>query len=107
MAGPTYIQFARRSLQDAEAELERRFGRDALEESGFPIYINRFPPAAYLGWNRISHGQQLLRDRPHGGKALDFGSGLGVTLPFLSQSFDRVVAFDLNPGPTSFMVERM
>jgi 2-polyprenyl-3-methyl-5-hydroxy-6-metoxy-1,4-benzoquinol methylase len=104
---PTYVDFARRALLEARPELVDRFGRDALEETAYPVYTNSFPPAAYLGWNRVVHAQRMLSDAGEGVRALDFGAGLGVMLPFLSQQFTDVIAFDLDPDPTEVMVQRM
>jgi 2-polyprenyl-3-methyl-5-hydroxy-6-metoxy-1,4-benzoquinol methylase len=107
MATPTYVEFARDVLTGARAELVDRFGRDALEETAYAVYTNPFPPAAYLGWNRVAHAQGLLKDVAHTRRALDFGSGLGVMLPYLCQRFREVVAFDLDVRPTRLMIERM
>lgn len=42
-----------------------------------------------------------------GRMALDFGSGLGVMLPFLSRRYELVVACDADPEVTTFMVKRL
>jgi 2-polyprenyl-3-methyl-5-hydroxy-6-metoxy-1,4-benzoquinol methylase len=104
---PTYVEFARANLRKAEDELVARFGRASLEETAFSVYTNSFPPAEYLGWSRIVHAQRLLGVLDERRRALDFGSGLAVMLPFLSQTFETVVAHDLDPGPTTMMIERM
>jgi 2-polyprenyl-3-methyl-5-hydroxy-6-metoxy-1,4-benzoquinol methylase len=107
MVTPNYVEFAQRALTDARGDLIDRFGREALEETAYPVYMNSFPPAAYLGWNRVVHAQRLLAAGPGAERALDFGSGLGVMLPYLSQRFRSVTAFDLDPRPTQVMAERM
>jgi 2-polyprenyl-3-methyl-5-hydroxy-6-metoxy-1,4-benzoquinol methylase len=78
-----------------------------LEQTANPVYTNTFRPAAYLGWSRVVHAQRLLDKGTAHDSALDFGSGLGVMLPFLSQRFRSVFAYDLDPRPTKLMVERM
>lgn len=82
-----------------------RFGASRLEETAFPSYFNSFPPAAWLAWRRVHWAQRMLN--PSGRAALDFGSGLGVMLPFLSRQFGRVVAADLDTEVTGFMVEQL
>src|SRR5215207_5772859 len=104
---PDYVDYARQSLLTARAELLDRIGRERLEETALPVYTNTFPPASYLGWNRIRHAQRLLAATAPRSAALDFGSGLGVMLPFLSQRFGRVLAYDPDPAPTEIMVAEM
>jgi 2-polyprenyl-3-methyl-5-hydroxy-6-metoxy-1,4-benzoquinol methylase len=103
---PTYVSSARESLQLARDDLLLQFGAARLEETAYPVYTNSLGPASYLGWSRISHAQRLLSDH-RGDRALDFGAGLGVMLPFLSQRYGAVAAIDLDPEPTKAMVERM
>jgi 2-polyprenyl-3-methyl-5-hydroxy-6-metoxy-1,4-benzoquinol methylase len=104
---PDYVDYARQSLMSARADLVDRFGLERLEETAFPVYTNTFPPASYLGWSRIRHAQRLLAAVVATNTALDFGSGLGVMLPYLSQRFRRVVAYDPDPAPTEIMVTEM
>jgi 2-polyprenyl-3-methyl-5-hydroxy-6-metoxy-1,4-benzoquinol methylase len=106
-ATPSYVEFSKRQLRDAETELSESFGAASLEETAYSVYLNSFPPAAYLGWNRVVHAQRMLEATSARGAALDFGSGLGVMLPYLSQRYRSVVAYDLEPGPTALMVDRM
>lgn len=69
--------------------------------------MNRLRPARYLGWSRIRKAQSRMRNIARGRSALDFGSGLGVMLPFLSQRYEHVTACDADPAITSFMVDRL
>jgi SAM-dependent methyltransferase len=105
-SAPTYVGCAQRALGAARSDLARLFGESRLEETAYPVYTNSFGPASYLGWSRISHAQRMLR-RECGERALDFGAGLGVMLPFLSQQYRLVDAVDVDPEPTKVMVERM
>ena len=89
-----------------EAELISKFGRKRLEETAFPVYFNKFPLAAYLGWSRIFTAQKLLAGK-HGNTALDFGGGLGVSLPYLAEHYNQVIACDIDPEITKFVVQRL
>jgi 2-polyprenyl-3-methyl-5-hydroxy-6-metoxy-1,4-benzoquinol methylase len=104
---PNYVDLARDTLDRSKSSLLELVGREALEETAWPVYMNTFGPAAYLGWSRIVHAQRFLSGRGRRHRVLDFGSGLGVMLPFLAQHFDEVVAFDLDPRPTALMVQEM
>jgi len=93
-------------FHNVEQELISRFGRERLEETAFPVYFNNFLPASYLGWSRVFTAQKLLSGIK-GNAALDFGSGLGVSLPFLKQNFKKVIACDTDPEITEFMIENL
>ena len=92
-------------FREARPSLVERFGVDYLEETAYPSYYNRLPPARYLAWRRVSAAQTLLDGTD--GAALDFGAGLGVMLPYLSKQFARVTACDLRIEATRFMLERL
>lgn len=94
------------AFQDARDDLVREFGEERLEEKAFPTYANSLKPARYLAWSRVRHAQRML-DRASGRAALDFGSGLGVMLPFLAERYDRVVACDEDTEVTEYMVRRL
>jgi len=94
------------AFEDARDDLVREFGTERLEEKAFPTYANSLKPARYLAWSRVRHAQRML-DRASGRAALDFGSGLGVMLPFLAERFDRVVACDEDTDVTEYMVRRL
>lgn len=104
---PSYVDVARDTLRLTEPELLELVGRAGLEDTAYPVYANTFPPAAYLGWSRVVHAQRLLLAGDQRRAVLDFGSGLGVMLPFLSQCYDEVTAFDLDLRPTQLMVDRL
>src|SRR6187549_2797306 len=89
-------------LLASETDLIEHFGRQRLEETAFPVYFNKFQPAAYLGWERVRAAQKLLKGCD-GTSALDFGSGLGVMFPFLAQHYQKIVACDLDIEITKFI----
>ena len=74
-----------------------------LDEVGFPAYSHTNPLIKWLFWKRlhivIDHVQQ---GAPHG-RALDFGCGSGVMLPFLANVCAEVVAADVNLLPLDRM----
>lgn len=85
-------------------ELLSKFERSRLEEKGFPVYFHKFPPALYLAWSRIFTAQKLLLN-VKGRTALDYGSGLGVMLPFLRKQYDEVFATDEDLEITKFVTQ--
>lgn len=87
-------------------ELLSKFGAARLEETAFPVYFNKFPPAAYLGWSRVFKAQNLLSG-VRARSVLDFGSGLGVMLPYLASYCEEVIALDLDPEITKFVIEKL
>jgi SAM-dependent methyltransferase len=57
-------------------------------------------------WRRVFTAQRLLTD--FGGQSvLDFGSGMGVLLPYLEENFRHVVACDRDAEITEFMMRRL
>jgi 2-polyprenyl-3-methyl-5-hydroxy-6-metoxy-1,4-benzoquinol methylase len=104
---PSYVDYAREALEQSRTALLGLVGRSELEETAWPVYTNTFGPAAYLGWSRVVHAQRLFGTGGQRNRALDFGSGLGVMLPFLSQHFGEVAALDLDTRSTEFMVKQM
>lgn len=74
-----------------------------LDDVGFPAYSHANPLIQWLFWKRlhivIDHAQ---RGAPHA-RAMDFGCGSGVMLPFLSSVCAEVVAADVNLLPLQRM----
>ncbi len=70
-----------------------------LDEIGFPAYSHANPLINWLFWKRlhtvINH---IERGAPYK-RALDFGCGSGVMLPFLSEASGEVVAADIDLVP--------
>jgi len=93
-------------FSECREELVHQFGKARLEQTGFPAYFSWFPPASFLAWRRVFVAQGLLRGL-QGQSALDFGSGLGVLLPYLQSKFSEVVACDQDAEVTAFMIEKL
>ena len=74
-----------------------------LDEIGFPAYSHANPLIKWLFWKRLhTVMDHLEQDAPYE-RALDFGCGSGVMLPFLSTVCAAVVAADVDLMP----LERM
>ena len=93
-------------FSECSEELLHRFGSARLEETGFPAYFSWFWPASWLMWRRVFAAQRLLVGL-RGQSVLDFGSGLGVLLPYLEENFGNVVACDRDAEITEFMIRRL
>jgi 2-polyprenyl-3-methyl-5-hydroxy-6-metoxy-1,4-benzoquinol methylase len=77
-----------------------------LDDVGFPAYSHANPLIQWLFWKRLHIViDELQRGAPHG-RALDFGCGSGVMLPFLSGVCTEVVAADVNLLPLERMKSR-
>jgi 2-polyprenyl-3-methyl-5-hydroxy-6-metoxy-1,4-benzoquinol methylase len=90
---------------DLKNRLLDAFGEARLEETAFSVYYNKFSFAAYLGWARIRKAQKILSTNPDKNIVLDFGSGLGVMLPYLTGHYREVIAVDSDPEITRFVIE--
>lgn len=74
-----------------------------LDEIGFPAYSHENPLIKWLFWKRLHIVMDHVeREAPYR-RALDFGCGSGVMLPFLSKVCTEVVAADVDLLP----LERM
>src|SRR5512143_2204172 len=74
-----------------------------LDEIGFPAYSHANPLIKWLFWKRLHTVMDYVEKRAPHGRALDFGCGSGVMLPFLSAACVEVVAADVDLLP----LERM
>lgn len=80
------------------------FPDDIVDEMAVPSYTHWNPLIRWLMWKRLNIVQDLcngLQIRV----ALDYGSGAGVMLPFLSKIAVRVVAVDKVIAPTARLCE--
>jgi len=93
-------------FSECREALLHRFGSARLEETGFPAYFNWFWPASWLMWKRVFVARRLMAEL-RGQSVLDFGSGLGVLLPYLEENFTEVVACDRDAEITEFMIRRL
>lgn len=96
----------KKQFNELEEDLISKFGRERLEETAFPVYFNRFPFVSYLGWSRIFTAQKLLKE-VQGKRVLDFGSGLGVMLPYLAKNYEHVISLDSDSEVTSFVADKL
>ncbi|HEY2840083.1 MAG TPA: class I SAM-dependent methyltransferase, partial [Pirellulales bacterium] len=70
-----------------------------LDEAAFPAYSHRNPLINWLFWSRLRKAMTYLdRGRPYE-RALDFGCGSGVMLPFLGRVASHVIALDVDLLP--------
>ena len=74
-----------------------------LDEIGFPAYSHTNPLIKWLFWRRLHIVMDHVERRAPYPRALDFGCGSGVMLPFLSGVCTDVVAADVDLLP----LERM
>lgn len=78
-----------------------------INEMAVPSYLHRNPLIRWLMWRRLELVQDLIQDLFQDlctgtfHTALDYGTGTGIMLPFLSRVSDRVVALDVHTEPAS------
>ena len=70
-----------------------------LDEAGFPAYSHRNPLINWLFWQRLRAAMNHIEANAPYEKALDFGCGSGVMLPFLAQHSKQVTAIDIDLLP--------
>jgi len=74
-----------------------------LDEIGFPAYSHANPVIKWLFWKRIHTVMDHIEGQAPFDRALDFGCGSGVMLPFLSAICTEVVAADVDLLPLQHM----
>lgn len=67
-----------------------------LDEIGFPAYSHTNPLINWLFWKRLHTVMDYVERQAPYARALDFGCGSGVMLPFLSSVCAEVVAADVD-----------
>ncbi len=82
--------------------------KDILDEAAFPAYLNKNPVIIAIFWGRIYYVMKEL-DRLICGfdRALDFGTGSGIMLPFLAKRFLKISAVDKNLEPVREIISRL
>jgi 2-polyprenyl-3-methyl-5-hydroxy-6-metoxy-1,4-benzoquinol methylase len=70
-----------------------------LDESAFPAYSHRNAVINWLFWQRLRKVMEHIQRSSPYERALDFGCGSGVMLPYLSQISSQVVAMDVDLLP--------
>jgi 2-polyprenyl-3-methyl-5-hydroxy-6-metoxy-1,4-benzoquinol methylase len=78
-----------------------------LDEIGFPAYSHTNPLINWLFWKRLHTVMDYVEQQAPYARALDFGCGSGVMLPFLSRVCAEVVAADVDLHPLERMKSRI
>jgi 2-polyprenyl-3-methyl-5-hydroxy-6-metoxy-1,4-benzoquinol methylase len=78
-----------------------------LDEIGFPAYSHTNPLIKWLFWRRLHIVMDHVERGAPYARALDFGCGSGVMLPFLSRVCAEVVAADVDLLPLERMKSRI
>jgi 2-polyprenyl-3-methyl-5-hydroxy-6-metoxy-1,4-benzoquinol methylase len=78
-----------------------------LDEIGFPAYSHANPLIKWLFWKRLHAVMDHVERQAPYTRALDFGCGSGVMLPFLSKVCAEVVAADVDLLPLERMKNHM
>jgi len=71
----------------------------SLDEAGFPAYSHPNPLINWLFWQRLRRTMDYIERHAPYERALDFGCGSGVMLPFLGKVASRVTAIDVDLAP--------
>jgi hypothetical protein len=96
-----------RFVRENAAEFRDEFGGARLEETAFTVYTNWLGVARWLGLERVRTAARLARGVGHVRVAVDFGSGLGVSLPGLAARADHVWAVDVEPDVTRLALSKL
>jgi SAM-dependent methyltransferase len=67
------------------------------DEQGLPAYTNPNPLMRRVFWRRIRIVAGILDRLPKAGLAIDFGSGLGLMIPFLAERARETIAVEAEP----------
>lgn len=76
------------------------------DEQAVPAYTHANRLMAWLFWQRVAHVMGYL-DQREVGRALDFGCGTGVFLPYLQERAQEVLGFDLHLDAARFTVQNL
>ena len=71
----------------------------SLDEAGFPAYAHPNPVINWLFWQRLRRTLEYIESHAPYERALDFGCGSGVMLPFLGKVAKHVVGLDVDLSP--------
>jgi len=88
---------------NAKQQILLRETSKTLSEAAFPAYTNRNPLISFLFWHRVRKVMSYLGSTMRFERAMDFGCGGGVMLPFLSQISRSVIAVDIDLSPLKKM----
>jgi SAM-dependent methyltransferase len=88
--------FQKRSVA-ALAALGAKGPAGLYDEQGLPAYTNLNPLMRHVFWQRIRIVDRILDRLPEAGLAIDFGSGLGLMIPFLAEHARETIAVEVEP----------
>ena len=95
----------RQKMESHLRQVSLRFGH-RVDEQAIPSYTHPNRLMAWLFWQRVRVVIRYLEARPLN-RVLDFGCGSGVLFPFLVSRATQVFAFDIDPLPAAFTIERL
>jgi SAM-dependent methyltransferase len=90
-------------------EYEKTAPEGSLIESAVPSYAHKNRAIAWLFWRRIQLAAQYLAKQENVGRTLDFGCGVGVSLPLILDFAEHadVHGADLKIQPAKDLSDRM
>ena len=74
-----------------------------LDEAAFPAYSHPNPLINWLFWRRLRVVMDYIQQAAPVERALDFGCGSGVMLPFLAEVSREVTALDVDLAPLEWV----
>ena len=86
-------------FQNAIRKVMESAPQRSLDEAGFPAYSHPNPVINWLFWQRLHKAMNFIQEHAPYRKALDFGCGSGVMLPFLCNLAQQVTALDVDLQP--------
>lgn len=85
---------------DRLKQLVAGYPPDAVDEMAVPSYTHWNPVIRWLVWKRVRMAQALCIERSFD-TVLDYGTGVGIMLPFLSAHSSHVIAVDQHIRPAT------
>jgi hypothetical protein len=96
MTRKDFREFQKRAVA-ALAALGAKGTAGLYDEQGLPAYTNPNPLMRHVFWRRIRIVAGILDHLPKAGLAIDFGSGLGLMIPFLAEHARETIAVEVEP----------
>jgi len=94
----------RKLLRQELVAVVRDLPEPVIDEMAIPSYTHWNPLIRWLMWKRLAVVQQICSSSTVD-TAVDFGTGSGVMLPFLSRMSSRVIAIDKCTEPARRLCE--
>lgn len=85
-------------------EIALGYEDSTIDEMAVPSYLHWNPLVRWLMWKRLNVVQELCRELRID-TAVDFGAGMGVMLPFLTEISQHVIAIDKYIEPAARLCE--